>query len=101
MLNTTYDALRAVLRADPTVGAADRNHKLALLRTPDVPKSEPAAPTVQRILQRRETAQRFNRTLRYVDRLAQEGILKKVKLPGRKRAVGFREEDVNRLIAAS
>jgi len=33
------------------------------------------------------------------DKLAQQGILTKVFLPGRKRAIGFREEDVNRLLA--
>lgn len=52
-----------------------------------------------RILQRREVARRFNRSLRFVDKLAVEGILPRVKMPERIRACGYREEDVERLMA--
>jgi hypothetical protein len=36
--------------------------------------------------------------LRLIDRLAQQGALKKVRLPGRQRAAGIRESDLLALI---
>lgn len=52
-----------------------------------------------RILTRRATAERFNRSTRTLGMWARAGILKPVVLPGRKRAVGFRASDVDLLIA--
>ena len=46
-----------------------------------------------------EVARRLGRSPRAVDRLAAEGALRKVLLPGRTRAAGFRESDVAALIA--
>jgi hypothetical protein len=56
-----------------------------------------AAPA--RIIRRMEVARRLGRSPRAVDRLAAEGALRKVLLPGRTRAAGFRESDVAALIA--
>jgi predicted DNA-binding transcriptional regulator AlpA len=53
----------------------------------------------ERILSRQEVARRFNRTPRSVDHWARKGLFEKVRLPGSSRAVGFRESDVERLIA--
>lgn len=58
-----------------------------------------AAPTPDRILTRREVADRFRRTTRSVDAWARRGLLHKVKLPGASRAAGFRASDVERLLA--
>ena len=53
-----------------------------------------------RILTRAEVAKRFDRSLRFVDKLAAEGVLQRVTLPGRVRACGYREADVERLLSA-
>ena len=91
MLPTTGDAVKAMLKADPSLTPADRTQIMAALRNHGKPKT--------RILQRKEVARRFNRSLRFVDKLAVEGILPRVKMPGRIRACGYREEDVERLMA--
>jgi hypothetical protein len=100
MLETTLDVIRAGLKSDPTVSPADRAKLLVLLRNGsegERPKPEPE--NGLRILRRQATADRLGLSTRSVDRLAQQGVLRKVTLPGRRRAGGFREEDVNRLVA--
>ena len=52
-----------------------------------------------RLMRRNEVARMLGRTTRSVDHLACEGVLKRVNLPGRARAAGFRESDVLALIA--
>jgi hypothetical protein len=37
--------------------------------------------------------------LRFVDKLAVQGVLRRVKLPGRQRACGFLADEVDRLMA--
>lgn len=98
-LQTTIDAAKAILRADPTVTPGDRARLLALLRDngkPDTP--EPTA-TEPRIIRRLEAARRLGCSVRAVDRWSAAGILRKVTLPGRVRAAGFRESDIAALIA--
>ena len=102
MLVSTLDAVKAVLKADPALTPGDRarivasvrNHgkESETLRTIAVPE--------KRILPRAAVALRFNRSLRFVDHLAKAGILRRVTLPGRKRACGFRAEEVDQLISA-
>jgi hypothetical protein len=99
MLPTTFDVLKAALRADLTIPVSERNQLLALLRRgPSAPKSESDTPRVPRILRRKTVAERLGRSLRSVDMLAAEGTLRKIKLPGRQRCAGFLEDDVNRLL---
>ena len=50
------------------------------------------------IMRREEVAKLAGRTLRAVDKWAEQGLLKRVKLPGRKKAIGFRESDVRALL---
>lgn len=57
-----------------------------------------SAPAQERIIPRREVAQRFNKTPRTVDQWAARGLLHKVKLPGSSRAVGFRLSEVEGLL---
>jgi hypothetical protein len=52
-----------------------------------------------RLMRRTEVARMLGRTIRSVDHLAREGVLKRVSLPGRSRAAGFRESDVLALIS--
>ena len=103
MLPTTIDLLRAGLKADPTITPAQRAKLLLLLRNGDKAQPERASvpPAVPRVLSRRAVSERLGRSMRYVDRLCQCGILQKVTMPGRVRAIGFREEDVTRVISGT
>jgi hypothetical protein len=96
MLPTTLDVFRAALKSDPTVSATDRNRLVTLLRTGGAPDTPPAPlpDTTPRILRRAEVARRLSVSLRTVDKLP----LRKIKLPGRTRAAGFLEMDINGLL---
>jgi hypothetical protein len=97
MLSTTIDAIRAVLRMDPTVSTEQRMKIIFRLRRGD---QEPkvAAPREARLLRREVVAERLGCSLRTVDHLAAEGVLRKVTLPGRRRACGFLEAGVEALL---
>ena len=104
MLATTFDLFKAGLRTDPTVTPAERNRLLALLRndaTPTAPAPQVQPASAARILTRLATAARFSRSVRFVDLLARQGALKRVRLPGRVRACGFLESDVIALMSGS
>jgi hypothetical protein len=100
MLSTTMDAVKALLKADPALTPADRARIVASVRNHGREAETPraAAAPEKRILPRGEVARRFNRSLRFVDHLAKAGTLRRVRLPGRKRACGFLSEDVERLM---
>jgi len=98
MLTSTLEIIRAALKADATVSAAERTRLLALLRNGGAPGHPPTAPpdTSPRILRRAEVARRLAVSTRTVDDLP----LRKIKLPGRVRAAGFLEPDVNALLGS-
>ena len=100
MLRTTVEAIRSILKADPATTPGERTRILSTLRNgKDPPCPEPhRAP---RLLRRKEAAGRLGASIRLVDRLAQQGLLRKVRLPGRRRAAGFLEADVQALITAN
>ncbi len=54
----------------------------------------------ERLLTAAEVAERLGFTERYVWRLGREGVLPRIKLPGRK-YVRFAEEDVERFVAGA
>lgn len=97
-LETTVKAVGAILQADPSVTPQTRSKYLAVLRS-GLPKPEVQSERIEKIIRRREVASRMSRSLRFVDKLAASGVLRKVKLPHHQRAIGFREEDVNALLA--
>ena len=102
MLSTTLDAVKALLKADPTLTPADRARILASIRNHGkAPETlRPAAVAEKQIWLRAEVARRFSRSLRFVDHLAKDGILRRGTLPGRIRACGFLAEEVERLMSA-
>jgi hypothetical protein len=104
MLDSTYDACKAILKTDPSIAPSERNELLRLLRNGPIPptrvRESTAPPIVEgpRLLRRCETAHRLGVSLRTVDKLAQAGALKRCVLPGRKRGAGFSLEEVESLI---
>lgn len=52
----------------------------------------------ERILSRAEVAQRCRVTTRAVNKWVRQGILKPIRLPGRKQALGYRETDIETLL---
>src|ERR1035437_4770963 len=102
MFPTTIDAIKAILRTDPTVTPADRAIIIASIRNHgrQAAQAKPAAQQETRLLRRAEVARRVSCSLRTVDNLARKGVIQKVILPGRKRAIGFRLADFERLLAA-
>ena|SRR5438067_2277670 len=102
MLSSTIEVIRSAMKADSTISPEERTRLIALLRSPkQKPETEKQSDKKAVVLQRCEVAQRFGRSLRFVDRLAKSGVLRKVTIPGHKRATGFRESDVEALIAGN
>jgi hypothetical protein len=105
MLDTTIQIIKSGLKGDPTVSPRDRIKILATLRTGPAATANASEPggtsqqRIQRIVRRAEAARMYGCSLRLVDRLAEQGVLKKVRLPGRKRGAGFLESDLLALIA--
>ena len=101
MLATTADAMKALLKADPSLTPLDRVRIIGSVRNhgkvAQAPVVEP--PREARVLKRFDVARRFNRSLRFVDILAAQGVLRRVKIPGRKRACGFLAHEVERVMA--
>jgi len=98
MLATTLQILKSGLQADPTLSPGDRARLLAALRNDATPQLKPQPPppdNTPRLLRRAEVARRLSCSLRSVDKLP----IKKFKLPGRQRAAGFIEADINALLA--
>jgi predicted DNA-binding transcriptional regulator AlpA len=96
MLATTTKIIRAGLEADPTLTPAHRACIMAAIRDSENPAKQPipVAKQAPRLLRRAEVANRLSCSLRTVDKLP----INKVKFPGRQRAAGFLESDVNALM---
>jgi len=98
MLTQTLKIVRLGLETDPSLTPADRARLLAVLRNGATPHGKSAseqADHAPRLLRRAEVSRRLSCSLRTVDKLP----VKKVKLPGRTRAAGFLEADINALLA--
>ena len=99
MLLTTLDAMKAMLRADPSVSPGDRARLLVQLRNgPAKPDPVHIAASESRLIRRSECARRLAVSLRCVDTWAKKGILEKRILPGHTRASRFLESAVSALI---
>lgn len=94
MLDTSKQAIAAIVKADPSVSQRDRARLIAYLNNP-----EPATSTTPgKILKRRIVAERAGRSVRTIDNWTKAGLLRAVKLPGQTRAIGFRAADVEALL---
>jgi hypothetical protein len=97
MLDSTIDLIRAGLKTDPTISPDERTRIIFLLRNHGKQTQSPQ-PIPQeiapKVIRRKQVAERLNSSLRFVDLLARQGILKKCVLPGRTRAVGILESSL-------
>ena len=101
MQSTTFELIKTALKCDATLAPADRTKLLATLRSNGKTPPAPPANTGPTVLRRIEAARRLGRTLRSVDQLAAEGVLKKVVLPGRQRSAGILESSLVAVISAA
>ena len=100
MQTTSLDAVKAILKADPSLTPTDRARIVASVRNhgKEVETLRTVPVAEKHILTRAEVARRFNRSLRFVDHLAKAGTLRRVMLPGRTRACGFLADEVERVM---
>jgi predicted DNA-binding transcriptional regulator AlpA len=98
--NTTLDIISATLKTDDTISAAERARIAAILRRNDKPVQQQQRSKAPALMRRRQVAEMLSCSLRSVDNYAAQGILQKVKFPGRVRGSGFRRSDVEALIGA-
>jgi len=95
MLNSTIELIRAGFKTDPTLNPTECARLLVILRNHGKQSLRPPIePGVPRIIRRKQAAERLNSSLRFVDLLARQGVLKKCVLPGRRRAVGILESSL-------
>jgi hypothetical protein len=95
MQPSTLEIIRACLAADATIQPAERARLLNSLKAPA--PSRPAEQDGLKVWSRRELAKRLGRSLRYVDKLAQVGVIQRVLMPGRVRGIGFQASQVEAL----
>ena len=97
MLESTLKLIETCLRSDSTVGAAERQRLMRrLCGTTTV---EQPTPPRDRILRRAQAAEMLGRSTKTIDRLASEGVLRRITFPTRKRSAGFRLSDLDGLVA--
>lgn len=97
MQTLTFDLVKGALSADSTVSSKLRSQILRLMKSGEL-EATPTTAAPVKLLRRKEVAERLNVSLRTVDLWATQGILEKVKIPGRQRACGFRSDQVEALI---
>jgi hypothetical protein len=97
MLPQTIKLIRGVLDTDDTITARIRDAILDSCRNGH-DEGKPEQPTSDRIVTRSEVAAILARSTRGVDMLARQGLLKKIKLPGRTRCAGFKLSTVNQFL---
>jgi hypothetical protein len=99
MQDHTLQILAATLKADSTIGPAERTRLLKTIR------GEPTPAPVQvdhesRIYSRKQTAELLGgRTTRYVSQLVKRGLLTRFLPRGNKRAIGITGESLRQFIS--
>ncbi len=94
MLPTTLDAVKAILAADPSVNPDERKSLVETLKN-----GVKAEAKHGQVLRRPEAARRLGVGVKALDLWKRRGVLVPVTIPGSSRALGFRESDVDALIA--
>jgi hypothetical protein len=101
MQDSTLKILVATLKADASVAPIERTRLLLILRSHGKQiQSLRINNGVPKIICRKQAAERLNVSLRSIDLLARQGVLKKCTLPGRQRAVGIFESSLLDIVTA-
>lgn len=96
MRDATYDAIIAILKADMTVSERE------LTRVSKSILGSQGQDSEDRVLSRNEVAHILGgKSLRFVDYLASEGKIRRVKIPGRKRGIGYSAKSVHALMGSN
>lgn len=93
MLQTTKQAISAVLAADPSINADVRKGIMVTLANPGSSKNE-----IPRVLSRQECGRILGVSVKRVDQLARAGHLKRVVTPGTRRSMGILETSIRVLV---
>jgi predicted DNA-binding transcriptional regulator AlpA len=100
MKKSTYQIVRLALISDESISDKQRAVILDCLTTSE---SKELLPVIEvpkeRIIKRKHIAKMFSCSLRTIDMMARKGVLHRVIFPGNKRAFGFRESEVQALMA--
>jgi hypothetical protein len=96
MTETTIEIVKTVLKVDPTVSIEERKRFIQILQGAPLEKQ-----STDRLLKRGQVAEMLSSSARLVDKLSEEGLLHKVTYPGRKRCAGYRQSEVEALLAES
>lgn len=101
MLQTTVQAIRAVLQADPFIPPHERAALVATIRrgSADTTANNSEKYRAPRLIRRAEASERLSVSTRTIDALAAAGTLRRVRLPGRTRSAGFVEADIVALMS--
>jgi hypothetical protein len=95
------DAVQLAKLAFLGLSKSERREFLRTFTDTPTPATATAAPGPDKIIRRAGVAALLSHSERAIDRMAADGILHKVKLPGRRRCCGFRLADVQRLIGGA
>jgi len=93
MLETTKQAVRAILAADSTVDKTEAAYWVRQLARPEPWKTEAASPLPRRMT-RREVIAATGLSSATISKLAANGTLEKVLPKGNRRGMGFTERSV-------
>jgi hypothetical protein len=103
MQSSTVKILEAALKADASVGNAERNKILRFVRNGE--NAEPAEASnghAPRIYSRKQAAEMIGgRTTRFIDQLCRKGLLDKFTAPGSQRAIGVTSASLETFIAGT
>jgi hypothetical protein len=99
MLDTTIQAIQAVLAADQSVDTEERKNLVQMLKK-GVRKARKAdaGPAKDRVVSRKAVAERFGVCVKTIANWQERGVIQAVRVPGAK-TPGYRESDVDALIA--
>ncbi len=96
---TTQVAIQAVIQADVSIDAQEKARLVRFLFSTGTEAQADTGEQQERIIRRNEAAKRLAVSPRMVDYYGKRGILSRVTLGGQSRASGYRESEIQAIIA--
>lgn len=96
MLPATLNTIEAVLAGDQSINTTERKAHMQILRKGLSSADERIK---DRVISRKEVAEKFGVTTKTIDNWKNKGIITPVKLAKFNKAIGYRESDIDALIA--